>query len=262
VSWPERDVQQSRAVGCPHGGLAVRLSRRLSGASDHDAARQATVLHRVRTRKQLDAVDQPGVDDRWTAERVKQRGQPCAVEEVAKVTRRRAAHEKIRHAGQRRRHSRQRFDCSQRILQRAGELAHLGAREALRVLGAASLDRYLGGGRGFSRARIRSRCWSRERRERADDQPARAGEAIRPPVAPSHGRQHTDKARWAPFGRHRIRDAARSRKVAAGPTWHRSDIPSRESAINRGRGPWHLSCFATVHATRDGKVALHDGTRG
>src|SRR3982751_5083142 len=90
---------------------------------------------------------------RRPTERVKQRWQSGAIEEVTEVARRSGAHEEIRDAGQRWRHPRQRLDRAQRILERAWQLTHLRPREALRVLRTSTLDGDLGRGSGGGRPR-------------------------------------------------------------------------------------------------------------
>lgn len=109
--------------------LAVRDGARRGRLARHDAAREPTEARRVPARIEVDAIDHAGVDDRGPEPDVVQVRNADAVEEVTHVARRRAAHVEERQPRHDRRDPGHRLDRTKGIAERAGELAHFGARE-------------------------------------------------------------------------------------------------------------------------------------
>ena len=94
----------------------------------NDAAREAPVARRVSARIEVDVIDHARVNDRRAEGHVVEVRNANAVDEVADVPGRRAAHVKEGEPGDHRCDAGHGFDGAEGIAEGAGQLAHLGAR--------------------------------------------------------------------------------------------------------------------------------------
>ena len=170
----ERRLEERARVYHAQVCLAVKSRRGLSGLAGDDRARIAAVLRRSRARKKIDMIDEPRMNHALPDLQVEQERHSDAIDEIAGVVRRCAAHVKIGQTAGERRHTRQGLDGPKSIAECARHLTHVALRQrGLADFPARALhrdfERRLGGWgwcgccrRGSGRAR--NRDWRSRRR--------------------------------------------------------------------------------------------------
>ena len=122
----ERDLDEAAGIGETDLELAVHTiaAGSLGAALDH-AADVTTEPHRRATRVEVDLIDEVRVDDRGPDRHVEQDRHAHAVEEVAGVARRRAAHDHVGEKASQLRGARQALDHAKRIAEGPGQRVDL-----------------------------------------------------------------------------------------------------------------------------------------
>jgi hypothetical protein len=174
----ERSLDERAGVEEAHVAFAVDLVGGPPRLAGEDAAREPPVACRIAARVEVDALDEAGVDDARPGANVVEQRNADAVDVVAVVAGRRAAHEEERQPADERRDAGQGLHDAEGIAECARHLAHLlPAERGLPGFPAAlPVDLDLFGGSG-SRSRSRSRSGSSVRGRRLCEGPRRQEES-------------------------------------------------------------------------------------